>query len=799
MSAYKSLPKACRWYVLAVITAGTLVAAHSLHALVGVPPSFEWFLLAALTLLSGSFTIRIPSASVTISVSETFVITAVLLYGTAAGTIIVILDGMIISLWLAKNVRDVHKVLFNAAAPALSIWSASELFFLISGTQPLSRDPAPVAQFLAPLFLFTLVYYLLNSWFIAVAIGLEKSLRPFRVWRENLLWLSLNYFGGASVAALLVAYTQTTSLASAVAIIVPILVITYLTFKTSIGRVEDANRHLTELNSLYVSTIETLAMAIDAKDQVTHGHIRRVQLYAVGLARKVGVKDEAQVKAIEAAALLHDMGKLAVPEYILNKPGKLTPREFEKMKLHAGVGAQILSSIDFPYPVVPIVRHHHEHWDGSGYPDGLRGTDIPLGARILSVVDCFDALTSDRPYRPKLDDSEAIRILLEHQGTTYDPLILDAFLKVHSEIATSVQKIVCDPVELDAIRTSSSIQADTPATKSSVEDLSATNEEMLALYDLARALSGSLGLADTADTIWKHLQRIIPASICTFYVYEPKHDDLRAVHVCGEGGAPLVGLRIPLGERLTGWVAANRQTVLNSNPFLDHGEVTGTLNPRPLSCLSSPILAGDQLVGVLTLYSPASEAFTQDHGRIVQTVARQVARPIAEAVRFETTKTSALQDSLTGLPNMERLQQLFVSEAGSQGLVAAPLSLLLIDVDDLGSINASFGREAGDHVLGTIAKIACRALRGGDILFRSNNDELVALLTQTDQTTSRSVADRVFKAISASAVSLGESTVKGAASVGSATFPDNGTSLNDLLAIARLDLARNRESMASTF
>src|SRR5207302_10824336 len=174
---------------------------------------------------------------------------------------------------------------------------------------------------------------------------------------------------------------------------------------------------------------------IDAKDQITHGHIRRVQAYAVGLAKALGVTDPAQISAIEAASLLHDMGKLAVPEYILNKPGPLTPAEFEKMKLHASVGAGILSAIAFPYPVVPIVRHHHENWNGTGYPDGLRGSEIPVGARILSVVDCFDALTSDRPHRPRLSNDEAIEILMERRGSMYDPLIIDTFTKVHPRIA----------------------------------------------------------------------------------------------------------------------------------------------------------------------------------------------------------------------------------------------------------------------------------------------------------------------------------------------------------------------------
>ena len=165
-------------------------------------------------------------------------------------------------------------------------------------------------------------------------------------------------------------------------------------------------------------------MAIDAKDQVTHGHISRVQVYAVGLAKALGVDDEPTLKGIEAGALLHDTGKIAVPEHILNKPGKLTAQEYERMKTHVTIGADILSGIEFPYPVIPYVRHHHENWDGTGYPDGLDGEAIPLGARILSVVDCFDALTSDRPYRRALSTDAALDILRERSGTMYDPAVV---------------------------------------------------------------------------------------------------------------------------------------------------------------------------------------------------------------------------------------------------------------------------------------------------------------------------------------------------------------------------------------
>src|SRR5207248_4366484 len=262
----------------------------------------------------------------------------------------------------------------------------------------------------------------------------------------------------------------------------PLLFVLYFTFKTSMQRLEDANSHVEQVNRLYLSTIETLAMAIDAKDQITHGHIRRVQTLAVGLARKVGVTDANLIKAIEAAALLHDTGKLAVPEYILNKPGKLTTAEFDKMKLHVTVGADILTAIDFPYPVVPIVRCHHESWDGTGYPAGLKGTDIPIGARILAVVDCFDALTSDRPYRPRLSDDEALGILFQRRGSMYDPLVVDTFARVYREIAPEPPPLGDTRRALEEI-TSSTSQTGSLITAPRPTGHATGVDDMLALFD----------------------------------------------------------------------------------------------------------------------------------------------------------------------------------------------------------------------------------------------------------------------------------------------------------------------------
>jgi diguanylate cyclase (GGDEF)-like protein/putative nucleotidyltransferase with HDIG domain len=769
-----------RAYLSVVIALGFLVIGSSLHQLFEHPlQGYQWFLLAGLTLISGSATVKLPGVYASISISETFVFTSVLLYGPSAGTLIVALDGLVISFWIAKRHREFHRALFNMTAPAISLWCSAQLFFYLANVKPLSEESTSLDRILYPLIVFALVHFTLNSWLITIIYALEKRINPLKVWPSNFLWLSLNYFCGASVAVLLVVYNRQIDLVY-VGVIVPLLLLIYYTFKTSWARVEDADRHVQALNTLYLSTIETLAMAIDAKDQITHGHIRRVQSYAVGLAKRVGVADESLIKAIEAAALLHDMGKLAVPEYILNKPGKLTAAEFEKMKLHASVGADILSAIDFPYPVVPIVRHHHESWNGTGYPKGLKGTEIPIGARILSVVDCFDALTSDRPYRPRLSSEEAIKILLERRGNMYDPLIVDTFVRVHNDIAPGALSTGPPRHALNEI-TSSSQTAVLAAGSTRLDEIAASADEMLTLYELARALAGQAGTSDTGDVIAKHLRRLIPSSLCVFYIYDASTDELEAKHALGEAMSVVKGLKIPLGQRLSGWVAANRQTISNSDPSLDLGEVARCTTPRLRSCLSTPLLSDDTLVGVLTLYSATVDGFSEDHRRIVEVVARQIGHTFKSAAEFDR---STKRDALTGLPNLKQLEQLVDSAA--LGSVDRAL-LMLIDVIGLKQINAVHGRTVGDDVLRHVVRQTRAGLRVADILFRYGSDEFVALLNDTDQETAAMVASRIRTNVRDLPFLLQDGTaITIEATVTSVCSPNDGRSLRDLMATARV-------------
>jgi putative nucleotidyltransferase with HDIG domain len=532
---------------------------------------------------------------------------------------------MVVVFWRKPETRLAHRVLFNMAAPSISVWMAGTAFYLLSGIEPYSKVFTPLPSLFFPLLVFTAVYFLLNSWLVAVAVGLENHRSPAQIWWKNFAWLSVNYFSGASLAALIVTYTQQLDL-SALAVIVPLLVVSYLTFRTAMGRAEDSFNHLTQLNRLYLSTIETLAMAIDAKDQITHGHIRRVQTYAVGLARNIGVSDDKLLKAIEAAALLHDMGKLAVPEHILNKPGKLTPAEFEKMKLHASVGADILSAIDFPYPVVPIVRHHHENWNGTGYPDGIKGTDIPIGARILSVVDCFDALTSDRPYRPRLSDEEAVTILLERRGSMYDPLVVDTFIRVHREIAPELILPAETRATLQEI-TGSSLERQSNRIDLGLDDSGEQTGDETFGPSLAAALAGQHSVSETAETVARFLRRAVPFSLSILYLYDVERDELMVAHVTGEASGLVRDLRISSGDRLSGWVAANRQPIVNSDPMLDLGEISKATTPPLRTSLSVPLLVGSELVGVFTLYS-ATERFDEQHRRFTEAAAREAAQAI---------------------------------------------------------------------------------------------------------------------------------------------------------------------------
>jgi putative nucleotidyltransferase with HDIG domain len=461
------------------------------------------------------------------------------------------------------------------------------------------------------LFGFAALYFFLNTSAIAVAIALHQRVNAVDIWRKHFQNLWHTFIGGALGAAFVVFALQFGKY-GVIILAIPLLVavILHFAYRNATGRVADQLSHLAEVNRLHLSTIEALAHAVDAKDGVTHGHIRRVQSTAMALATRRGVDDPMQLRAIEAAALLHDVGKLAIPEHILNKPGKLTPAEFERMKSHASIGAEILSEVEFPYPVVPIVRHHHESWDGSGYPDGLKGDSIPIGARILSVVDCFDALTSHRPYRRALSVGDAFAIIDARRGTMYDPAIVDAFREMleAGEVSEAESADSKAPV-VQPSRAAAGESAPAPAT----DDLHLALQiggAMVSMTSMTSMMSGRQTLGALADALCE----LPDVDTVAVYVVDEAGQRLTPQHVSGRHAQCLEELTIPVGERMSGWVAANGEPMINADAALDLYDVEA---PGLASALAIPCAVTGNSRAVVALYSTRRGAFGAVHERMV--------------------------------------------------------------------------------------------------------------------------------------------------------------------------------------
>ena len=561
-------------YVWTVALLGLVAVGDSMRQLALMGVDGRWYLLAGLTITGAVAMLKLRAAPVSFSISDTFTLTTLFLLGPAAATITAALEALVISAFLSPSQRRPMRVLFNIAAVALAMRAAgSVLNQFAGGDLPATLTQSSVVA--APAMLAAVcTYFLLNTGVVSAAVAIDQNGQWFQVWRTHFWHLWFNFLGGAYLALLLTFFAPSLDL-SVLLLLMPMPLVMYGGFRMWVGRMNDRIEHLDTANRQYRATIEALAHAIDAKDQVTHGHIRRVQIASLALARELGCTDMAQLQAIEAASLLHDLGKLAIPDYILNKPGKLTDAEYTRMKEHAAIGAEILSGIEFPYPVVPIVRHHHENWNGTGYPDGIAGAAIPIGARILQVVDCYDALISDRPYRPGMTQEEAVAILRERRGTMYDPDVVETFIEKLNLL------IEPPPANSDGVPASLRREA-APAQ--------------------AAVFTASEGVSPMATSVMAMLSRHFAAPMAILFAYDAERDGLRVAVWCGPGSARHAEMALALGERLSGWVGATRRAQTNADPRLDAPTPSDELFSGLRSALCVPIERGTELVGVLTIY-----------------------------------------------------------------------------------------------------------------------------------------------------------------------------------------------------
>jgi diguanylate cyclase (GGDEF)-like protein/putative nucleotidyltransferase with HDIG domain len=728
--------------------------------------------------------VRLPGIKATMSANFLFILVGILDLSYSETLLMGCLGGLVQTLWHAKPRPRPIQWLFNLANLALSI-SAAELVF--------HSKVAAGFGFRWPLLMAAAAttYFAFNTVSVAGIIAMTEGRNPVHVWKECYLWAFPYYLLGALIACGASALNRLVGWQFGL-LVFPIVYWIFRSYRTYLGRLEAQKKHAEEIAALHLRTIEALSLAIEAKDHTTHDHLRRVQVYAVAIAKDLGL-DDSQLNAVRAASMLHDIGKLAVPENILSKPGRLTPEEFEKMKIHPIVGAEILARVEFPYPVVPIVRSHHEKWDGSGYPDGLKGEAIPIGARILSAVDNFDALASERPYRRALTTDEAMKTLSAQKGTSFDPRVIEVMERRYVELEAMVNSMenerrrldVAPKMERSAAPSSGFAElpndAEVRATSFLTSIISARQEAQL-LFELAQTLGNSLSLKETLSVVAVRLKEIIPHDSIVFFVCQD--GVLIPEYVNGVDYDLFSSLRIPLGQGLSGWVARNERPITNGNPaaetlYLGSSSPISTLQ----SAVSIPLRGREGVAGVLTLYHRGKNWFSKDHLRMLLAASSKLGLSVENALQYEQAQSTASTDYLTGLPNARSICDHLEKELSRVRRAKTPLAVLLCDLNGFKNVNDTFGHLTGNKLLQEIASRFKSSCREYDQVGRLGGDEFVFVLPEMTKDNVAELEKRLARAVKeASRSACPEMIVS--VSVGSSFYPADGSTGEELLSEA---------------
>jgi diguanylate cyclase (GGDEF)-like protein len=533
-----------------------------------------------------------------------------------------------------------------------------------------------------------------------------------------------------------------------------------------------------QIAAAHLATIEALALAIDAKDQTAPYHIGRVQVYASGLSRELGMSPD-DIQGVKIAALLHDIGKLAVPDHILAKPGALTPEEFQKVRIHPRVGAAIIGHVPFPYTVAPFILNHHERWDGRGYPEGLRERQIPLGARILSIVDYFDALTSERPYHQAMAVDATVALLEQEAGKALDPEAVRTFVRILPELRAEIRRLGLD--------------AATAPAAAVFEDIALAHREIYALYQIAQTMGTSLGIPDTMTVISSKLTRLVPFSACALFLHTETTETLRCRFAVGVEAEVLQGASMRNGEGLSGWVSRQRRPLVNARPATDF-EAAGLPPTTTLqSALVCPLMFHDRFIGTLCLYHVEPGFYQDDHRRLLDRVCEQAAAVIHNSIVFEQTQEDSLTDTLTLLPNTRFMFVHLARELARADRLRAEVSLIVMDLDEFKGINDTFGHHIGDRALREVAGVLRNAIRPYDICVRYAGDEFIVVISGCGRDEAESKRRELQQAVDSIRLEVqADVRIPMMMSAGLAVFPHDGDSYEALLATADSRMYRNK-------
>ena len=791
---YQTMPVKAKLYVGAVCATGTLISIIGLsqwrpHNLTRV----LCFLVVAA--IASALKVSLPTITGTMSVNFLFILIGIVELDFPSTLIIGCTGSLIQCLWKSRTRPKPYQVVFNTSAMALSV--AASYYIYHANMAGLPADTNPVR-----LGVTACIFFLMNTIPVAAAISITEDKSLTRIWYDCYFWCFPYYLGGASIAWILSVLSRQTNWHASL-VLIPVIYFIYRSYRTYLGRLEDEKVHVEEMAALHLRTIEALALAIEAKDHTTHDHLRRVRIYAMEVAKDLGIS-AAEMQALRAAALLHDIGKLAVPEQIISKPGKLTPEEFEKIKIHPVVGAEILERVQFPYPVVPIVRAHHEKWDGTGYPAGLKGEEIPIGARILSAVDCLDALASNRQYRRALPLERAMEIINSESGKSFDPKVVEVLARRYTELEQMAlaqdwdKKRLSTHVKIEKGLAPAAGFEQTPPPVNGRKDafdplcsIAAARQEVQMLFELTQDLGNSLSLNETLSVVSVRLKRLVPYDSIAVYVL--RDQKLVPEYVNGENFRLFSSLEIPVGEGLSGWVAQNRKPILNGNPSVEAGYMGDPAKFSTLrSALALPLEGLNGAVGVLALYRAEKDAFTKDNLRILLAISSKISLAIENALKYRQVENSATIDYLTNLPNARSLFLRLDSELARCRRMNIPLAVLVCDLDGFKQVNDSFGHLTGNKVLSSVADGLKANCREYDYVARMGGDEFVLLLPHI---TPESVDDRIsqMKRIAAEAGEIIPGKRFLSMSVGEAFYPLDGSNAEELLATADRRMYKNKQ------
>jgi diguanylate cyclase (GGDEF)-like protein/putative nucleotidyltransferase with HDIG domain len=793
----KQLPLAARLYVCAVILVGAVLLLVYFPAQNLDHPT--WFVvLLLLSSITSAFKVNLPLArsGSTMSVSYAVDFLSLIILGPGPTMIVGTTSAWSQCTFRMTSKQPVYRTLFSMASLVICVQAAGEAFHRLGGTPGLAS--MSLSEMAKPLVGAAGAYFLVNTALVATAIALSTHQSVLRVWNENFLWSAPSYFVGALAAAGVAIVISGSNNYWIALLAAPPLYLTYRSYKIYLGRIEDEQRHVQEVSDLHLATIEALALAIDAKDRTGKSHIRRVQVFAAGLARAIGMSEN-DIQGVKTAALLHDIGKLAVPEHILSKPGPLTQEEFQKIRIHPQVGAEIIAGVPFPYPVAPLILSHHERWDGKGYPAGMKGEEIPAGARILAVVDYFDALTSERPYHKAMTDEGAVGLLRQEAGKALDPNLVQKFvdnldaLRGEAETTTETVRTLSLPTGTsEKGRPAVGLLPESPS-KTVFDDIALAHREIYALYEIAQAMGTSLGVADTMALISSKLSNLVPFSCCALFLHNEETETLRCRFATGIDAEVIQQISVKSGLGLTGWVARNRRTLVNARPSADL-ESAGISETTSLqSALVCPLVFNERFIGTLSVYHIDAGCFTDDHRRLLDRVCEQAAAVIYNSIVFEQTQEDSLTDPLTGLPNTRFMFMHLTRELARAERLKSEVSLLVMDLDNFKEINDNHGHHVGDRALREVAGVLRAAIRPYDICVRYAGDEFIVVLSGcgADEAERKrvelqtAVNDVVFEARGGKRLPLG-------ISIGAAVFPHDGSTYETLLATADSRMYRDK-------